>query len=94
MQQVRDLSFSGWRDDAHTWPAVKHLEKHFAKIQAEVMAAYKSGKLSNTADLDDVGLHIAGDWREANFLIKGRPVKKTIDLLPCVFPSLFKTYFS
>ena len=46
---VRGVSATGWVDDAVTWRAVKHLEKHYNTIKKEVMAAYKSGRLSQTA---------------------------------------------
>jgi aspartate beta-hydroxylase len=80
--QVKGLSAFGWRDDAFKWDAVRHLERNYERIKAEVLAVYGNGGLSRREDLETAGLHIAGEWRELNFLIKGRPIEKTMAEFP------------
>ena len=79
---VHDVTAMAWRDDAHTWHAVKHLEKHYEKIREEVLAAYGVGDLSRKDTLEEHGLHYAGRWDEINLLMKGTPVEKNMRIMP------------
>jgi len=81
-QLIPDVSFAGYRDDARSWNAVRHLEANFEAIRDEVVAVYETGAIARTASLDDAGLHIAGEWKELDFIKRGMVQQRAVELLP------------
>ena len=79
---LKGVPYPAWRDDARTWHAVQHLEKHFVKIRQEALAVYGVGDLSRADTKEKHGLHYAGRWDEIDLLMMGAPLEKNINLLP------------
>mmetsp|Transcript_45619 Transcript_45619/g.52719 ORF Transcript_45619/g.52719 Transcript_45619/m.52719 type:complete len:264 (+) Transcript_45619:1-792(+) len=79
---IRNVSFLPYRDDAHQWKAVQHLEQHYPQIREEVLAIYKSGALAQSSYLDGAQLHIAGEWKELDIIKMGWVQPQALQILP------------